>query len=172
MNLFFLCIKIFLARIIDVSLGTFRTIITVKGKSVYASMIGFVEILVWFLVVKEALNTPETGIWIGISYALGFAAGTYIGSVLSNKFIKGKLSVQVITSSHNHNLIDSLRASGYAVSVMDIEGRNKQENKYMLFIEIDNYRLEHLQNIIRAKDKKAFMVVNETKYVQNGYFNK
>ena len=81
MSLFFLCIKVFLARIVDVSLGTFRTIITVKGKALYASIIGFFEVLIWFLVVKEALNTNETGILIGISYALGFAAGTYIGSV-------------------------------------------------------------------------------------------
>ncbi len=172
MPIYLLCLEIFFARIIDVSLGTFRTIITVKGKSFYAAMIGFFEVLVWFLVVKEALNTTETGIWIGISYALGFAAGTYIGSVLSQKLIKGKLSVQVITSSHNEKLIEEIRAQGYAVSVMDIDGKNKEEDKYMLFIEIDDYRLEELQKIIRKNDKKAFLVVNETKLVQNGYFVK
>lgn len=170
MNLFFLCIKIFLARIVDVSLGTFRTIITVKGHALYASLIGFIEMLVWFLIVKEALNTLETGIWIALAYALGFSAGTYIGSILSNKFIKGKLTVQVITGSHNDKLIDKLRENGYGVSVMDIDGKNKDEDKYMLFIEIDNYKLEELQKMIRQNDKKAFLVVNETKYVQNGYF--
>ncbi len=170
MNLFFLCIKIFLARIIDVSLGTFRTIITVKGHSLYASLIGFIEMLIWFLVVKEALNTIETGIWIALAYALGFSTGTYIGSILSNKFIKGKLSVQVITTSHNYKLIDKLRENGYGVSVLNINGKNKEEDKYMLFIEIDNYKLEKLQKMIRQNDSKAFLVVNETKYVQNGYF--
>ena len=172
MPLYLLCLEIFYARIIDVSLGTFRTIITVKGKSLYAAMIGFVEVLVWFVVVKEALNTTETGIWIGISYALGFATGTYIGSVLSQKLIKGKLSVQVITSRKNEKLIECIREKGYAVSVMDIDGKNKEEDKYMLFIEIDDYRLEDLQKIIKENDKKAFLVVNETKYVQNGYFLK
>ena len=42
MSLIFLCLKIFFVRIIDVSLGTFRTIITVKGKAFYASIIGFI----------------------------------------------------------------------------------------------------------------------------------
>ena len=172
MELFLLCLKVFFARIIDVSLGTFRTIITVKGKSVYASLIGFIEVLVWFLVVKEALNTPETGIWVGISYALGFATGTFIGSKLSQKFIKGNLSVQVITGNNNEHLIDILRENGYAVSVMDINGKNKEEDKYMLFIEISNHKLNHLQKMIREIDPKAFIVVNETKYVQNGYFSK
>ena len=85
--LLFLCLKIFFVRIIDVSLGTVRTIFSVKGKNLIASLIGFVEITVWFLVVKEALNTTESGLIIGISYSLGFAVGTYVGGILSNKFI-------------------------------------------------------------------------------------
>ena len=56
----FLCIKIFFVRILDVSLGTIRTIMTVKNKNLIASIIGFVEITIWFLVVKEAINTEKT----------------------------------------------------------------------------------------------------------------
>ena len=45
MDILFLCIKIFLVRIIDVTLGTLRTIITVKDKVFLASVIGFFEVL-------------------------------------------------------------------------------------------------------------------------------
>jgi uncharacterized membrane-anchored protein YitT (DUF2179 family) len=41
----------------------------------------------------------------------------------------------------------------------------------MLYIQIRDQSLEHLKDIIRKLDKKAFIVVNETKYVENGYFN-
>ena len=51
-----MCMKIFFARLIDVSLGTFRTINTVKGRDLVASLIGLVEITVWFLIVKEAFK--------------------------------------------------------------------------------------------------------------------
>lgn len=170
MELFFLCIKIFFARIIDVSLGTIRTIITVKGKSFIASIIGFVEVLVWFLVVKEALNTNETGLVIAISYALGFATGTYIGSYLSKKFIRSNLTVQIITNKKDI-MAPALRKLGYAVSIIDIAGI-ENTNKYMLFIEIQNTSYEHLKKIIKELDNKSFVVVNETKYVQNGYFIK
>ena len=68
MELFILCVKIFFVRILDVSLGTVRMIITVKGNKLVASLIGFFEILVWFLIVKEALNTTETSIFIALSY--------------------------------------------------------------------------------------------------------
>ena len=68
MELLILCFKIFFVRIIEVSLGTFRTMETVKGKTKEATIIGFFELLVWFLIVKEALNTTSNSIFIAISY--------------------------------------------------------------------------------------------------------
>ena len=170
MELFILCIKIFFIRIIDVSLGTFRTMATVKGKSVTAALIGFFEVLVWFLIVKEALNTTNNSIFIAISYSLGFATGTYIGSVLSNKYIKGNLSVQIITKKAYPNMVDGLRNKGFAVSLFEVIGKNKDENKYMLFIEISNSDYFKLQKLVKKYDESAFIVANESKYVQNGYF--
>lgn len=168
MALLFLCIKIFFVRILDVSLGTIRMIVTVKGNKLIASLIGFVEILIWFIVVKEALNTEETSIFIALSYAGGYATGTYIGGILSDKFISGTLSVQVVLSNNNHKIIDKIREEGFAVSVVNIKGI--EEDKYMLFIEIDKKKLNTLKYLIKSLDSKAFVVVNETKTVVNGFF--
>ncbi len=165
-GIFLLCLKIFFVRIIDVSLGTFRTIITVKGKAFYASVIGFIEVFVWFLIVREALNTDVESIWIAISYSLGFATGTYIGSILSKYFIEGTLSIQIITTKYN--LVNAIRENGYGVSVINVNGKNEEE-KYMLFIEIKNKSLKQLRGIAYFIDKNCFFIVTETKYVQNGY---
>ena len=165
-----LCIQIFLVRILDVSLGTIRTILTIKGKNTQASLVGFFEVLVWFIIVKEALNTDESSLWIAISYAGGFATGTYIGGIISDYFITGKLAVQVITSSQNDDIIKIIREHGYGVSVIDAKGNDKKDGKYMLFIEINKKRLNHLKNLIKTLDERAFVVVNETKLVENGYF--
>jgi len=169
MELLLLCLKIFFVRILDVSMGTLRTVITVKGKTLYASLVGFVEVFIWFLVVKEALNTNETSIWIAVAYSLGFATGTYIGGILSKKLIDGNLSVQVITS--NLNMVDTLRNEGYGVTVMDVEGKDKEVDKYMLFIQINKKSMTHLQRTIKNIDNSAFIVVNETKFIENGFIN-
>ena len=166
MNILFLCIKIFLVRIIDVSLGTFRTIITVKGKALYASLIGFIEVFVWFLIVRAALNTNVESIWIAISYSLGFATGTYIGSLLSNHFIESLLTIQIITEKYS--LVHILRENGYGLSVINVNGINETE-KYMLIIEIKGKSLKHLRSIAESVDKNCFFIVTETKYVHNGY---
>ena len=169
MELFILCVKIFFVRILDVSLGTVRMIITVKGNKLVASLIGFFEILVWFLIVKEALNTTETSIFIALSYSLGYATGTYIGGILSDKFVSGTLSVQVILSNNNHKIVDKIREEGFAVSVVNVKGK-EDHDKYMLFMEIDKKKINQLKYLIKSLDSKAFIVVNETKMVENGFF--
>ena len=170
MELLLLCLKVFSVRILDVSLGTMRTIVTVKGKTKTASLIGFIEVLIWFLIVREALNTDIESIWIAISYAGGYATGTLLGGILSNKLIKGNFGVQVILYKNDNAIVDTIRKEGYAVSVIDVKGQEKDKEKYMLFIEIDKRRFEHLRNLIKELDEKAFIVVNETRMVQNGYF--
>ena len=97
MEIIFLCLKVFFVRILDVTLGTFRTILTVKAKNIEASLLGFFEVLVWFLIVREALNSDIDSIWVAIFYSAGFAVGTYFGGILSQKFIQGNSTLQVIT---------------------------------------------------------------------------
>jgi len=164
-----LCLKVFFARIIDVSLGTLRTLVVVKGKTGLASLIAFFEVMIWFLVAREVLGAEELNIFVAISYSLGFAAGTLIGSVLSKKLIKGTVGVQVVTSRDNNNLIKTIRHEGFAVSVIDLKNDFGKERKEMLFIQVNNKSLNRLLNLIKKLDSTAFVVVNETKAVQNGY---
>ena len=166
--MFILCLKIFFVRILDVSLGTIRTMFVVRGKKLISSIIGFFEILVWFLVVKEALQTESNSIFIAISYSLGFATGNYIGALLSDKLITGNVSVQVFTN--NNNLEKILREHGYGVSSVVYTGYEEEAHKHMLFINVDKKKEEALRELIKKNDKEAFIIVNETKYVENGYF--
>ena len=164
-----LCLKIFFARLIDVSLGTVRTIFTIKGRDFIASIIGFIEITVWFLVVKEALNTINNGFFIAFSYAMGFSVGTFIGGKISKKFIKSNLEVQVILSNKSDKIINELHSAGFGVTKLEVSGKNS--SSYMLYINIKNNNLDKLKRLINKLDKNAFLVVNETQYVKNGYFN-
>ncbi len=169
MQLFLLCVKIFIARIVDVSLATFVTVLTVKGKRLTATLIGFVDVIIWFLVVREALNTKMDSMWIALSYAGGYAAGTFIGTTLSNVLIKGKISVQIVLDYLPVTEIDKIRGAGFAVSQIECTGKDNKK-KLMLFIEVDKKNLKDLKKVITKIDKNAFMVINETKYVENGFF--
>ena len=162
------CLKIFAARIVDVSLGTLRTVFFVKGKTIEPFVIAFIEVLIWFFIAREALNTDGNLILIGISYAGGYATGTFIGSKLSTKLVKGVVGVQVVVKENCEELIKKLRELGYAISVIELKNDYEGKNKDMLYIQINNNKLKELTKIIKDFDESAFVVVNETKLVQNG----
>ncbi len=169
MRLLSMCMIIFFARVVDVSLSTIVTVLTVKNKRILATILGFIDVIIWFLVVREALTTNIKSIWIAISYAAGYAIGTFTGTTLSNKLINGKISAQVIMDSDTSNEVDKIRDAGFAVSQIDCTGKDGIK-KLMLFIELDKKHLNDLRSIINEIDKDAFMVINETKYVVNGFF--
>ena len=73
----FTCLSIFFARIIDVSISTFRTMIMVKKKSFIIPILAFCEVFIWFIAARQALNTKIDSIMIPICYSLGYATGTY-----------------------------------------------------------------------------------------------
>ena len=93
-----LCLKIFAARIIDVTLGTIKTFYIFKEKRITSFIISFFELIIWFYAARTALSMEINSIFIPISYALGYANGTYIGTFISSKYIKGHLTVNVISN--------------------------------------------------------------------------
>ena len=165
MNLVFLCIKIFFARIVDVSIGTVRTVIMVRGKILVAASLAFVEVMIWFMVAREALMTDINSILIPVSYALGYATGTSIGTYISKNVLKCIRGVEIISKNNQLELIKAIKANGYAVSVMDLKGN---KNGFLL-CEVSNKKEKKLINLVKKYDPNAFIIVNETKYVQNGF---
>ena len=167
--LFVMCVKIFFARIADVTLGTIRTNYSVRGKTMLAGLIGFFEVFIWFLVVKEALNSEINSIWIVIAYSAGYATGTILGTFISNTLVNSLISVEVMTKETSRESIDKIRKEGFGVSVVETVNTYNEEEANILFITLNSRNLNKLKRIIREIDEKAFVVINETKVVQNGY---
>ena len=167
--LIYICIKIFLARIVDVSLGTIRTVLVVKGKNITPAIVAFFEVLIWFYAAREALSSEIDSILIPIFYSGGYAAGTYIGTFISNHFVEGLIGVQVIIREPLiSKMIKSIRDAGFGVSVIDLKNTHEKTKKNMLIIHLNKSKLKRLTRIIRKNDPDAFVVINENKYIQNG----
>lgn len=165
MSLVFLCVKIFFARILDVSIGTVRTMIMVRGKMYVTAALAFIEVMIWFMVAREALVTDMNSIFIPISYSLGYATGTFIGTYIANNFIRNIIGVEIIVTKNQLELIKAIKKSGFAVSVIDLKGN---KNGFLL-CQINSKKEQKLINIVKKYDPNAFIIVNDTKYVQNGF---
>lgn len=168
MTIILLCIKIFFARILDVTAGTMRTIFTVRGNTVKAGIFAFIEIFIWFLIAREALNTDTKSIWIVLAYAGGYTSGCILGTIISKKFVNMLISIEVITTKATIDNINRIKKEGFGVSVVSASS-SKEEEKNILFITLNSRNLEHLKKVINEIDPSAFMVVNESIIVQNGF---
>ena len=153
------CIKVFLARIIDVSLGVLRTVELVKNNTSRAAIIAFFEVFIWLIIAREALT--DNNIFIMIFYSLGYAFGTLIGVKLSYYFSTGTSRVEVITNIIKSN---DLKKLGYGVSSISMDNKRR-----LLLIEVNKKNIGNLLNIINKLDNKAFITINETKLVYNGF---
>lgn len=164
-----MCLTIFFARIMDVSLATVKTIFVIKGKKLIASLIAFFEISIWFLIAKDVLS-GETNIYTGLAYCFGFAAGTFVGVAIEKMMAIGNLTVQAIITLEQQELISILRDHEYAVTEIDCRGRSGQ--KIMLLIEAKRRDGSGVKKIVQDYDKNIFLKITDTNSVFGGYFNK
>lgn len=162
-----LCLKIFLARIMDVSLGTVRTLFIVKGNKIVSATIAFIEVLIWFFAAREALSTEISSIWIAISYALGYASGTFIGTIINEHFISGIYSIQVISDKISTRDINKIKKNNFGVSIVETVDKKK-----MLFLSINKKRYKECVKLIKSIDPSSFIIINDSKVAYNGYIKK
>ena len=159
--LIFTCLKIFFARILDVSINTIRTTFVLRGKTLIVAILAFLEITIWFLVARTALNT-ELNWFIVLSYSGGYTMGTIIGTIITNKYIKTNMELIVI--SNKIRSTKKIKDNNYGVTIL-----NKDKNKIVLLIETNKKRIDNLTTLLNKLDKNAFITIKETRTIINGY---
>ncbi len=173
MEILLLCIKVFFCKILEVSISCYRTVSMVKGKALLTAGLALIEGLIWFLVIREALvfesPTLFTTIILSLSYALGYATGNYVGCKIASKFTGGMVQVQVVMTSKNDEVIKKIQDAGYALTIITSNATAFSGEKYMIFSEMKQAQFPSFKALVYSLDEKAFVMVNETKLVFNGF---
>lgn len=158
---------VFFARILDVSLGTLRTILLVKGYRKIAAVLGFFEVMVYLIVLGKVVGNISQPILI-IAYCLGYATGNFVGSKIEERISIGRISAQVILKEMKTEVIDSLRAAGFGVTI--VEGEGMDGRSYMLYIILERKQIKELFRIIDKCDCAAFVTTTDIRASYGGYF--
>lgn len=160
---------IFFARVIDVSLGTIRMILVIRGDRVPAAIIGFFEILVYTTalgLVVGALNNPIKL----VVFCCGFSLGILVGTFIEEKLALGYRGVQVIIDRDHCDLVDHLRDAGFPVTCWEATG--KAGPKTVLHMVVKRNMIKKVSDYIYERDPGAFVVLMEPKQFQGGYIKK
>ena len=160
---------IFFARIIDVSLGTIRMILVIRGDKVPAAIIGFFEIMVYTVALGLVVGSLDDPIKL-IVFCSGFSLGVLVGSVIEEKLALGYRGLQVIIDRDHCDLVDDLREAGYPVTCWEATG--KAGPKTVLHMVVKRNMIKAVSNHIYEQDPNAFVVLMEPKHFRGGYIKK
>ena len=83
-NYLFIPLIIFFVKIGEISFETLRIIFISRNLKIYASIIYFVEVLIWLGCFGYTINHIKSNPLCAVAYALGGAIGTYLGLYLGN----------------------------------------------------------------------------------------
>jgi len=161
----FLPLIIFLARIIDVSIGTVRIMFVSKGYRKIAPVLGFFEVLVWILVMSQIiqnLTNPMTY----IAFALGFSTGTYIGMKIEQKLSLGNVVLRIITRKSGQELVEALSKQGLGVTSIDGIGKYGPVN--IIFTVVNKKFAPQVIDVVKSYNPKAFYTIEPVEKVSNG----
>lgn len=147
---------IFLARILDVSMGTIRIIFISRGMKYLAASIGFFEMLIWLFAISRIMF-EITNVLNYIAYAGGFAIGTFVGMLIEEILAMGYLSVIITTSKDTAEMVGKLDLAGYKLTVIDTQGGTK--DRKMIFAIIKRDKLRSVISIIKEVDANVFYAV-------------
>jgi len=164
---FVLPVMIFLARIIDQTVGTLRLIFVSKGLRFLAPLLGFFESIIWLIAVSQIIKNLDNAACF-IAYGLGFATGNYVGIWLEEKLSIGTVVVRIIPRSENSELINKLRDSNFGFTSVDASGSMGKVK--MIFSIIKRKDAKHLISLINEYNPHSFYTIEEVKAVNEGVF--
>lgn len=165
-------------RVIDVSMATIRMILSVRGKPGVASLIAFFEVIIWVVAVGNALKHVDSVIHLA-GYALGFAAGNYLGIWIEERLAIG---INVVHAVHVRKpaeneagvlapgpaaVVKVLRENGFAVT--EIVGQGHTGAVDLLHLVVRRREVRFVIDILKKYDPEVFITVEDVRGQYGGY---
>lgn len=149
---------IFLLRIIDVSLGTLRTISVVQGRIKLSVVLGFFETFIWLTAVAQALLGVEKNPLLIVAYCAGFAAGNAVGIQIERKIAMGIVVIRMFSSQAGGAIASALTLAGWRPTTF--QGIGAEGPNTMIFVIAPRRQTGALLETARATDPHVYYSVD------------
>ncbi len=157
---------VFCLRLTDVTMGTLRILMTVRGRKLLAGAIGFVEVTIFVVAISQVIRNVDN-VWNVLGYAGGFATGTMVGMTIEERLAIGFTVIRIISSDLEKNLAAAIRGAGFGAT--EIPGRGMTHAVNILEVTVRRADLPAVLQIVDQVDNKAFVTVEEARRVYRGW---
>lgn len=169
-NLFdvsYLPIIIFILRVMNNAVGTFRLIVVNRDNRVFGFFMASIESLLFAytagIVLTDLDNIPNL-----VAYVLGFATGGYVGMLIEERYLNIFNIVDVIAEEAiAHEIAQKLREEGHGVTEM--RGEGARGHVMQLRVVAHHRDVKEVITIARTIKPGCFITVEESRFIRGGY---
>lgn len=163
------CFLVCGAKIVEITIQSLKTCMMVKGQRLKAAGLGFVECIIWGLVISTIIGTLGDNLFLLLFYCVGYATGLFLGSTIENKIALGTSNLELIANDDSTQKITAyLREKGMGYTVFAGHGSTDKMN--MIFIVLPRKEApKTIKAIRKVCDNKVFVAVSEVSKYAGGY---
>ena len=158
---------IFVLRVLNIAIDTLRFMLTMRGKRGISWILGFIESVLFVVVIGSVINDLNNILNI-IGYSAGFATGTVVGMAIEKRLAIGYVHLNIISRQKGANLADTLRNANYAVT--EIPALGKDGAVSLLDCSIRRKDMIDIEQLILEADPDAFITVEDITPIKHGYW--
>lgn len=120
-----IAIIILFAKTLELSLSAIKTVFISKNKKLFAVLSGFIECVVWALIVSAVITSLTSNILWLLAYCAGYSLGIFTGLLIEEKIALGIRQIEFITDNFNLMIIEQyLKENNYGFYVTDGYGKS------------------------------------------------
>jgi uncharacterized protein YebE (UPF0316 family) len=149
---------IFTARLVNIAIDTLRFMFTLRDKRALAWIFGFVQSVIFVLVIGSVL-TNLGNILNVIAYAAGFATGNVLGMSIEKRLAIGYTHFTIISRDRSTEIADKLRTAGYGVT--EIPARGRESNFMLVNCHVRRKQADEVESLTLKVDPKAFITADD-----------
>ena len=161
MEIIWTCLAICAAKIVEIGISSIKTTCMVKGERKLATLLAFVECLIWGFVVSSVITSLSSNVWLLLSYCIGYAAGLFVGSIIESKIALGTSNISMIVNDENlQKLEEHFKQHNQGYSVFD--GRGSQGPVHRVIVTMPRKDVRGaIKNIKAICNNDVFIVSSE-----------
>ena len=163
------CLLVCAAKIVEITIQSLKTCMMVRGQRIKAACLGFVECMIWGLVISTIISTLGDNLLLLLFYCGGYAMGLFLGSTIEGKIALGTSNLQLIANDENTKLIIAyLRQNKRGYTVFSGQGSTNKMN--MILIVLARREMKKvLREIRKLCDNRVFVVASDVSKYAGGY---
>lgn len=160
MEILFVAVLIFLLQATNITVGTLRVMMLVRGHRLAAGGLALLESLVWVYAAGQVINDMGNPVKV-VAYVLGFATGTMMGVTVERWLALGTTMMRIIAPVDSPQVADQLRERGYFATVLNAEGRDGDVR--VVFSVVPRKRIGSIEELVAKVNPRAFVTFEETR---------